>query len=196
MFSYLRGTILGIDEQRITLLAEGTGIGFEIFVSIPTLSRIKLNEPAEFFIHHHITDVSETLFAFPSLTEKALFRQLMKVDGVGGKTAISLLSLGASGLVEAINTGDEKMISSVPGIGKKTALKIILELKDKVTRDDIIKNNTQPTLTRTGDLDIIDTLVGMGYDRKRVDKVIAAIPTDLETIQERVVYAIKAMSEK
>ena len=114
-----------------------------------------------FYIHHHITDVSEVLFGFETREEKALFKKLLKISGVGGKTALAMLSLGTHLLVKAIDEGDEKFLSSLPGIGKKMALKIIVELKHKVSIDDITEQTPQTPLRRPGNVEITDTLLGM-----------------------------------
>jgi holliday junction DNA helicase RuvA len=88
-----------------------------------------MNNTLSVWIHHHRTEVSESLFGFDSFDERALFRELNKVNGVGGKTALALLGLGREELIKAIQFEDDKLLSSVPGIGKKTAQKIIVDLK-------------------------------------------------------------------
>lgn len=103
MFSHLSGTILTIEEGKVDLVITGTGLGLEILVPVRTLANVTIGEVAEFFVHHHITDVSEALFGFETREEKALFRKLLKISGVGGKTALSMLSLGMHLLVKAID---------------------------------------------------------------------------------------------
>ena len=147
MYSYLSGTVLSIDDGRLAVLVEGTGLGLEILPTPLLLANSSIGEIIEAHLHHHVTDVSEALFAFASLEEKRFFKKLLKVDGVGGKTALSMLGIGIPSLVQAIATGDEKTISSVPGIGKKTALKVIIELKNEVSGADIAEaaSNTGTT---------------------------------------------------
>jgi Holliday junction DNA helicase RuvA len=103
MFSYLSGNILTIEEGKIDLMITGTGLGFEILVPTRTLANITIGETRAFYIHHHITDVSEVLFGFETREEKSLFRKLLKVSGVGGKTALAMLSLGTHLLIKAID---------------------------------------------------------------------------------------------
>ncbi len=107
----------------------GTGLGLDILVSPSVLSHLDQKEIANLWIHHHITEVSQLLFGFSTLEERSLFRSLNKVNGIGGKTALALLGLGEETLVRAIQMEDDKLLSSVPGIGKKTAQKIIVDLK-------------------------------------------------------------------
>jgi len=194
MFSHLSGTILTIEEGKVDLIVTGTGLGFEILVPIRTLANVTMGEVKEFYIHHHITDVSEVLFGFETREEKALFRKLLKVSGVGGKTALAMLSLGTHLLIKAIDDWDEKFLSSLPGIGKKMALKIIVELKHKVSIDDITEQTPQTPLRKPWNIEIIETLVSMGYDRKAVDKVVESIPDNLLGLQDRMVYCIKNLA--
>lgn len=195
MFSYLSGTILTIEEGKVDLIVTGTGLGFEILVPIRILANVTLWKEQSFYIYHHITDVSEVLFGFETREEKALFRKLLKVSGVGGKTALAMLSLGTHLLIQAIDEGDEKFLSSLPGIGKKMALKIIVELKHKVSIDDITELPSQTPLRKPGNVEITDTLLSMGYDRKAVDKIVDSIPDTLMLLQERMVYCIKSLAK-
>ena len=197
MFSQLHGTILSIEDGKIDLLVHNTGLGLEILIPIRTLAHATIGEERKFFIHHHITEASEVLFGFESREEKAMFRQLLKVSGIGGKTALPLLSLGIRPLVEAIQSSDEKFLSSIPGIGKKMALKIILELKNQVSIEDISGSSVGvPQYPASTDVnsDITDALITMGYDRKVVEKVTATIPSTLSGLQDRMVYCIKMLA--
>ncbi|EKD30388.1 MAG: Holliday junction ATP-dependent DNA helicase ruvA [uncultured bacterium (gcode 4)] len=195
MFSHLSGSILTIEDGKVDLIATGTGLGFEILVPIRTLSNVSIGEVANLFIHHHITDVSEVLFGFETREEKALFRKLLKVSGVWGKTALAMLSMGTRLLIQAIDEGDEKFLSSLPGIGKKMALKIIVELKHKVSIDDITEQTPQTPLRKPGNVEITDTLLSMGYDRKTVERIVEAIPDTLIGLQDRMVYCIKNLAK-
>jgi Holliday junction DNA helicase RuvA len=116
----------------MTILVQGTGLGFDVLVSPAVLSNIDKNSKISLWIHHHKTDVSEVLFGFISTEERKLFRDLNKVNGIGGKTALALLGLGEETLIRAIHMEDDKLLSSVPGIGKKTAQKIIVDLKGSI----------------------------------------------------------------
>lgn len=195
MFSHFSGTILAIDDGKIDLVVTGTGLGFEIFVPVRTLANISIGKEQGFHIHHHITDVSEVLFGFETREEKILFRKLLKVSGVGGKSALAMLSLGTSLLIKAIDEGDEKFLSSLPGIGKKMALKIIVELKHKVSVDDISDQVPQPPLQKPGNTEIADTLLSMGYDRKAVERTVDSIPDGISELQDRMVYCIKSLAK-
>ena len=195
MFSHLSGTILAVEDGKVDLVATGTGLGFEILVPVRTLANVTVGKEQSLHIHHHITDVSEMLFGFETREEKILFRKLLKVSGVGGKTALAMLSLGTHPLIQAIDEGDEKFLSSLPGIGKKMALKIIVELKHKVSIDDITEHTPQTPLRKPGNIEITDSLLSMGYDRKTVDRIVDSIPDTLIGLQDRMVYCIKSLAK-
>ena len=106
-----------------------------------------------------------------------------------------MLSMGTRLLIQAIDEGDEKFLSSPPGIGKKMALKIIVELKHKVSIDDITEQTPQTPLRKPGNVEITDTLLSMGYDRKTVERIVEAIPDTLIGLQDRMVYCIKNLAK-
>lgn len=103
MFSHITGTILSIEDGKISVLIDGTGLGLEIFVSPITLTQCRVNEKISLSLYHHITEVSQTLFGFQSREEKEVFKSLLKISGIGGKTAIGILGLGIHTLLSAIN---------------------------------------------------------------------------------------------
>ncbi|MDQ1343363.1 MAG: holliday junction helicase RuvA [Patescibacteria group bacterium] len=203
MYSFVRGTVLAFDDGKISLLVENTGLGLELQPTPLLFASSSLGEVVEAHLYHHVTDVSEALFAFANAEEKRFFRKLLKVDGVGGKTALSMLGLGLSPLIRAIETGDEKMIATVPGIGKKTALKVIVELKSEVSGSDIIASDTESksekrTKKSPSDVDkeaILLSLTSMGYDRRAVEAAIDAVAPEGLSVGERTVLTLKALSK-
>lgn len=203
MYSFVRGTVLSFDDGKISLLVENTGLGLELQPTPLLFASSSLGEVVEAHLYHHVTDVSEALFAFANSEEKRFFRKLLKVDGVGGKTALSLLGLGLPTLVRAIETGDEKTIATVPGIGKKTALKVIVELKSEVSGSDIVAADESPKNAKRAakapeDPDreaILASLVSMGYDRRSVELAIDSLPPEALTVGERTVMTLRALSK-
>lgn len=191
MYSFIRGNILFKDMQSIGILAENTGIGFEIFVSPQILWKYQINENISLLLHHHITDVSQTLFGFETESEKNLFRSLIRVSGIGGKTALNMLAIGTSELLQAIENEDDKILSSIPGIGKKTAQKIIVDLKGSIHFNENTKWSSEKTQNVSSGLH--SSLVGMGYDKNRVEAIIATIDPNL-SVEEQAKIAIKLLS--
>ncbi len=193
MFWYIEWDILAIDAITLTVRVTGTGLGFDILVSPSVISGLNQKEKISLWIHHHITDVSEMLFGFVSVDERNLFRSLNKVNGIGGKTALALLGLGEETLILAIQMEDDKLLSSVPGIGKKTAQKIIVDLKGSI---DFSKKSTTPAgkIQNQSDVLLISSLVSMGYDKTRVETTVADIDKN-GTIEIRTIEAIRQLSK-
>ena len=131
MFYYLNGTVAEIGQSSLVL--DVNGIGFFINTSLKTLSSIKTSAPARLYISESIGESNFDLYGFADLQEKRFFELLISVSGVGPKAAISLLSaLNTDMLVMAIVNDDAKALTAAPGIGKKIAQRIILELRDKL----------------------------------------------------------------
>jgi holliday junction DNA helicase RuvA len=193
MFWYIEGDILAIDAITLTVRVTGTGLGFDILVSPSVLSGLGQKETVKLWIHHHITDVSEMLFGFVSVDERSLFRSLNKVSGIGGKTALALLGLGEETLILAIQMEDDKLLSSVPGIGKKTAQKIIVDLKGSI---DFSKKSANPEskIQNQNDILLISSLVSMGYDKARVESTIGDIDKN-GTVESRTIEAIRQLAK-
>jgi holliday junction DNA helicase RuvA len=167
MFSFIHWKILSLDGIQTTILVDGTGLGLELFASPPLLANLRIWEKSDIYVHHHITEAGQTLFGFSDLDEKRLFRELLKVNGVGGKTALNLLWLGGENLLKAIQLEDDKLLSSVPGIGKKTAQKIIVDLKGSI---DFTRHSSWGGKQKnTSDMTLVSSLVQMGYDKSRLE---------------------------
>ena len=131
MFYYLKGTVAEIGQSSLVL--DVNGIGFFINTSLKTLSSVKASAPARLYISESIGESNFDLYGFADLQEKRFFELLISVSGVGPKAAISLLSsLNTDTLIMAIVNDDAKVLTSAPGIGKKIAQRIILDLRDKL----------------------------------------------------------------
>lgn len=193
MLWYIEWDILAIDGITLTVKASGTGIGYDILVSPSVLGNIPFDKKTSLWIHHHKTDVSELLFGFISVDERRLFRDLNKVNGIGGRTALALLWLGGDVLVRAIQMEDDKLLSSVPWIGKKTAQKIIVDLKWSI---DFSKKSNPPEqkIQNNNDTILISSLVSMGYDKNRVEAIIGEIETNLP-LEIRTIEAIRSLAK-
>lgn len=142
MIGYLEGTVLEVLERQI-LLKSRDGIGWQIFCAL----EVKKEENIQLYITQVFRENSQDLFGFHELDEKILFEQLLKVKGVGPKSAFTLLnSLGRDNLVEAILTENKKMLTKAPGVGPRVAGQIILDLSSKISE---IKKSERVTSYRS-----------------------------------------------
>lgn len=145
----------------------------------------------EFFLHPYIDDNQKTIkyFAFETLQQKSVFEQLVKISGIGPKTAFSISAIPQQTLHNAIETFDTKVLEAIPWIGKKTAKKIMVELKDSLSDKDISKLAIDPTLHKN----IVKTFTTMWYDKNKVESTLQNYDKDIskDTVQEVVVRIIK-----
>ena len=134
MFYHLAGTVSDIDINLAVV--DCGGVGYAVNTTVNTLSKIKLNEKAKLYISEYIKEDSFELYGFATLSEKRCFDMLLTVSGIGPKAAQAILSAATpEGLAIAIMNGDEKAITVAQGVGKKIAQRVILELKDKVSKE-------------------------------------------------------------
>lgn len=168
MISYLKGNLIQKSTNKVVLDIHGVGYG----VSIPLSTYLKLgnvDDVQELFIYTHVTDSSLSLFGFISEREKELFLKLISISGIGPKIALNILSgIEASDLEDAIRRADVVRISLVPGIGKKTAMRIAMELQEKLElKEKILAGDTIQEKE-----DLVSALMNLGFKRKEVEKVV------------------------
>lgn len=162
MIASLRGRIL--EKGLSWLLIEVGGIGYRVKVAPALLSDLRMDIETFLYIHHHVREDAEDLFGFKNLTDLDLFDSLLGISGVGPKVAMTIMSVGSADHVKkAIMTGDLATMTSVPGVGKKTAQKIILELKGQLVDADGSDG---------ADSEVSDALVGLGYSVQQVRDVL------------------------
>jgi len=168
MIAYLKGTLIHSTPGQVVI--ETGGVGY--CAAVPVSSYVKLGEAGatvEIFIHTHLTDDSLALFGFVTREEKDMFLKLIGISGIGPRLALNILSgIAPSDLEEAVRTGDVARISLVPGIGKKTALRITMELQDKLDKKEkLLAAKSSPEKE-----DLISALLNMGFRRKEVDRAV------------------------
>ncbi|QRN41348.1 MAG: Holliday junction branch migration protein RuvA [Neisseriaceae bacterium] len=192
MISRLTGVI--IEKNPPFIVVDVHGIGFEIEVSMQTFYHLpETNHKVGLYIQTHYREDSQQLFGFYTPQEKETFKQLIKVNGVGVKSALAILSvLEINELTLAIKNKNTTRLSSVPGIGKKTAERLILELTDKLLfskndncTSEIYQDNTE---------DIIQTLLALGYNQREAKNAIKNIEPQLN-LGESVKLALKYLTK-
>ena len=196
MYEYIRGKYIGINKDYI--IVENNGIGYKIFTSGATMADVpEAGEEITLYLEQIVREDFIGLYGFDSREELDMFKLLLNVNGVGPKAALSLLSISrVNNLKYAIMTGDEKHICRGVGIGKKTAARIILELKDKLQPDelldgvfedeDIIPENTMAAS------EALSALLALGYSEKEAEKVLKNIDKN-DSIENIIKNALKAL---
>lgn len=195
MFHYLRGSY--IDSAEDSLVIENNGIGFKIFVSAFTRQKaMEAKGELLLYIYTVIRDDALSYYGFLSEQEKMLFEALISVTGIGPKAAISLLShLTCDEIVGAIAGGNEEAFTRIKGIGKKSAQRIIMELKDKVKA--LPNINTVGNEITQNLAEAREALLGLGYSQREVGEALAAtLKKGLEDTGDIIREALKYLSQK
>jgi Holliday junction DNA helicase RuvA len=188
MIANLNGMLSAVSQDSVVI--QVGGVGFHIFVPQRLLDR--LGEPGQevtLFTHLHVRESELTLYGCGTEEELALFRTLLSVSGIGPKVALATLStLPPDRLRTAIAQEDVTALARVPGIGPKTARKLVFDLKDKVTAD-VTVGEPQPAITEA-DADLIAALTGLGYSVAEAQEAIGALPRGPLPLEERVRLAL------
>ncbi len=194
MFAFLKGEF--VHKLPAMVQVDVNGVGYEVQISLNTYSRIQGMDKGILFTHLHIQEDKHTLYGFYEAAEKEMFLQLLSVGGVGAATARMMLSsLRPEEVARAITQGNAKMLESVKGIGKKSAERIILELKDKVGKGNM-GSNISPLINNSLEQDALNALISLGIARNTgelaVKKVVTAEP-DLKQVEEIIKKALKLL---
>ena len=174
MIAYVSGTLAEKTPARIVV--EACGIGYEMSISLSTYDRLPATgSPAKVFAYHHVREDGETLFGFATEDEKEMFGKLTGVSGVGPKIALAILSgLTLADLSLAIASGEAKRISAVKGVGKKTAEKICVELRDKVNAFEAMSSASGPR-SKAFLRDAVLALAALGYGEENASKMVSQV---------------------
>lgn len=174
MIAFLRGKFARKNPSQIII--DVNGVGYELQISLHTYSSISNKEEGQLLTYLHITENGQTLFGFFSQEEKDLFLQLISVSGVGASTARMMLSgLRPDEIIKAIVQGNTKQLESVKGIGKKTAERLILELKDKVGKISVENAGGNLVVFPSIEKDAVNALIGLGIARPVADLAVKKV---------------------
>ncbi|APV44503.1 holliday junction DNA helicase RuvA [Dehalogenimonas formicexedens] len=191
MIASLKGKIelLGADWAVVNV----GGIGYKVFISTATISQIQSVSEVKLFTHLQVREDALTLFGFITIEELGIFETMLGVSGIGPRLALALLSsFKADELAAIIATGNDAMLCTVPGIGKKTASRIVLELKDKVAKSWA----ATPMTAGAVDADVLAALGALGYSPTEAAKAVVAIPKDpAMSLEEKIKLALAGLSQ-
>jgi len=192
MFYYLKGIIAHKDENFAVV--DAGGVGYKVYTSYSNLSKMELGTPSTLYTYMHIREDIMNIYGFLSKEELDFFELLISVSGVGPKAGLAVLSTLTPGeLVIAVVTNDAKSISKAPGIGKKTAERIILELKDK------IKDNEAKTAIETGGYEVISgetneaisALIVLGYTEQEAMRAVKSVDSSKTKVEDIIKDALR-----
>lgn len=200
MIAYLKGKVLAIQEE--TAIIDVGGLGYEVYCTASAFSKMSVGFETEVFTYLQMKEDGLTLFGFSSTNEKEVFLKLIAVQGVGPKLGISVLtSLSTDQLGTAIATADVKRLSSVKGLGKKTAEKIILELHGKISAAEIMSVSETPAPQKASaeklspeDEDAVAALMGLGFTKNEsVQAVKRAREKGAKSVEEIIMRALQGI---
>ena len=172
MIAHLRGKL--ISKHPNQAIVEAAGVGYDVTISVPTFSGLpQLGTEVSLFIHTHVREDALALFGFLRAQEKQLFEKLLSVSGIGPKLAVTILSgMEADTMVAAIKGNNVAALTRIPGIGKKTAERMVLELRDKL---DAFGVPAAATVSLPVEEDVISALVNLGYQRPLAERALARL---------------------
>ena len=183
MYEYIKGKYMGINKDYIII--ENNNIGYKIFTSGATMAEMPgINDEVMLYLEQIVREDFIGLYGFKDREELEMFKLLLSISGVGAKAALSLLSISRiNNLKYAIIMEDDKHLCRAPGIGKKTAGRIILELKDKIKKEDIMSGvdiqegfeDLQPTVNTNTVGEVLGALLALGYSEKEAETALKQV---------------------
>ena len=192
MIAHLAGTIT--EKFLTSVIIDVHGVGYELLIATPDAEKINLGDEVKFYTYHAIRENSEELFGFSSLAAKKLFQMLISVNGVGPKAAMAILSLGSTEEVRnAIANTDAALIAKAAGVGKKSAERVIVDLRDKVGAPSHYgATDTKFTLSSSvgPEDEALDALIALGFPLKEASAALANVDPNLPT-EDRIKLALK-----
>lgn len=197
MIGRIRGKLL--EKQAPELLVDVNGVGYEIQAPMTTIYQLPpLGDVVDLFTHLIVREDAHLLYGFATAQDRALFRALIKVNGVGPKLALTILSgMDVADFVRCVRDGDTAGLVRLPGVGKKTAERLLIEMRDRLRdwhADGVSVGDGAATLpARAGDhlLDAESALIALGYKPQEATKMIAAVKSDSASSEELIRAALK-----
>jgi len=190
MYAYISGRLAEKGNDYVVIDAHG--VGYRIFTNTNALSNLPA-ENAQLFTHFVVKENEQSLYGFMTEQEKEMFEKLISISGVGPKMALSVLTtLGVSEVASAIISSDISAFTPVSGVGKKIAERIILELREKVSNDNLLAE-LGGTAAANPEIEAVNALVSLGYKRAEALKAITSVKSLGDTTEELILLALKRL---
>lgn len=196
MFAYINGKIA--DKSNNYVVIDAGGVGYKIFMSANGIEGLKeIGEQQKVYTYYYVREDNISLYGFLSNEELRMFELLLSVSGVGAKSALGILSeITPSSFALAVITNDDSKLVKIPGIGKKTAARMILELKDKLKTETAIEKNEKIKVAikeDNKDNEAVSALQVLGYTTKEIEKALAKIDVNNLPVEEIIKRALKLL---
>jgi holliday junction DNA helicase RuvA len=189
MISFLQGAIHEIRGNTLTLLVGG--VGYQVHISPYTHGKLAVAESASLYIHTHVREEAIQLYGFLEQPELEMFELLISISGIGPKVGLSILAIADPKTIRtAIVNRDPSILTSVSGVGKKTAERVIIELQNKVSDVDIHDSSTA-----LADQEAIEALTALGYNVSQARDALKAVPADVTDISIRIRKALQSLGK-
>lgn len=204
MIGYLRGTLL--EKQPPHVLLDVNGVGYELEVPMTTLFQLPaVNEPLVLHTHLVVREDAQLLYGFYSKRDRALFRELIRLNGVGPKLALALMSgLSVDELIQCVNAEDTSRLMKVPGVGKKTADRLLVELKDRFKNWESTPLAGQTAMepaqdnaviqAQNAEHDAVSALIGLGFKPAEASRAVSAVFAEDLSSEDLIRRALKGMA--
>ena len=191
MLAYLKGKIKNKGTGYVILTIRD--VGYKVFVNETVYSELSIGDEAELYIYPHVREDALILFGFYSLDQLEMFELLISVSGIGPKSALGVLAVGDVGFIkESIAGGDFDVLTKVSGIGKKTAERVVMELRDKIVKLNILSPST--TVSSRSNADEIDALMALGYSMVQARDALKTVDASIKDSGERIREALKGIA--
>lgn len=186
MIYSLSGMVAGVFPDAVII--ENNGIGYKVSVSKVTTTKILVGQSIQLYCHHHIREDAFDLYGFLDERSLELYKKLLSISGVGPKSGLSIMDVDTiDHVIAGINEGKVDLISRASGIGKKTAQRIVLELKGKLSTQDLSHLVSQAE----GEIELEETLIGLGYSRADARSAIESLDPELKDFQDKLRAVLK-----
>ena len=193
------GSLIGLIKEKTpsAILLEVNGIGYEISIPLSTSFQLpKVGESAFLLTHLVVREDQHSLYGFATEEERKLFRALIKISGVGAKLAITILSgTNVTGFIQSVVNEDIDALVHLPGIGKKTAERLVVEMKDKISEISDEQQNLQDSGINSAVAEAINALVNLGYKTKDSKNILDKIDSEELSVEDLIRQALKSLNK-
>lgn len=186
MIGYLSGSILEKNDKYIIILVQG--IGYKVFINTELIANTKNKDNLSLYIHTSVKEDDISLYGFAKKEELVFFEQLISISGIGSKMALEIISTPINITKQAIINEDIGLLTKIKGLGKKTAERMVLELKNKI---DILSTGENHTNKVTYNEEAIEGLISLGYEKFQIIQVLSKAPNEIESTEDLIKYFLK-----